>query len=59
MHKVDDVLPDGRKIVEVDSSLKRFNDAGEVIAEGVEYKYTQGEEDTIRKFQEWTEVKNA
>lgn len=59
MYKVDDVLPDGRKIVEVDASLKRFNEAKQLVAEGVEYKYTQGEEEQTRKFQEWTEVKNA
>lgn len=62
MHKVGDVLTDGREIVAVDDSLKRYGDNGELIAIGVEYSYTHPDaltadgELSVRKFQNWQEV---
>lgn len=57
LFKVGDVLPDGREILAVDDSLKRYDDQGNVTATGVEYKYVnqnEGEEALVRKFQNWS-----
>jgi len=53
MHKVGDVLPDGRQIVGVDPSLRRYAADGSVESSGVEYRFAiEGAEG---KFQVWGE----
>lgn len=53
-HSVGDVLPDGREIIAVDETLKRYGPDGQTVElVGVEYQFIQAGDDHVRRFQNW------